>query len=68
MGCSQIVHYLPKVYAAHMALEAYIGRKAKDQKLPYGSVMGAICYYLILPVLVFTATLIFSRKPKEGKK
>lgn len=65
MGCHRTQIIAVVTYAI---VEAALGRRAKDGRLPFGSTMGAICYYIILPVLVFVATLVFSRKPREGKK
>lgn len=52
---------------AILLIETVLGRRSKDGKAPYGSIVGATTYYLILPALAFVLGLLFFRKPKEGK-
>lgn len=60
-------HHLVHGWLIHQVLEAYIGRKAKEGNLPFGSVPGAVGHYT-MKGLVFASSLIFSKKPQEGEK
>jgi hypothetical protein len=67
MVCPQtVVSHLPHFWLAHQVIEAWIGPRAKEGKCEYGSVPGAVGYYL-LKGLVFGSSLLFSKKPREGK-
>lgn len=45
---------VPALWLAQSVMEAYLGKRAKDGKSPYGSVLGAIVFFVSLLIWTFT--------------